>query len=374
MKNSFKLITVLGIPIEINISWFVILGLVIFTLAKGYFPLQIPNLTLTQYWLMGFIAALLLFVCLVLHELSHAVVAKLNNLPIAGITLFVFGGVAHMECEPDSPTVEFRMAIAGPIMSLFLSFLFWLMSISAMRLSLAPAIWLVTDYLSFFNLAIAIFNLTPGFPLDGGRVLRAVLWHFSKNLRSATHTASVLGEGVAVIMIALGFLALITSNFISGVWFIFLGFFLLEAAQLSYKQLIVKRALTGVRVKDIMSKNVITVPSDISINDLIENYFFKFRHNCFPVISDDTILGIVTFHDAKAVEKSAWKVVSAKDIMLPINNGFITTENLQADEVLQAVARNGVGRLLVIDDNKLVGIISQTDIIKLFKFREEASK
>ena len=185
MKTSYRITTVLGIPLEINISWFIILGLVIFTLAKGYFPIQVPNLSLTTYWAMGLVTAILLFICLLLHELSHSVVAKINKLPIAGITLFVFGGVAHMVKEPQTPKVEFKMAIAGPIMSILLSLIFWIASIVAMHFDLPQVVWIITDYLSFFNLAVAIFNMMPGFPLDGGRILRAVIWHFTKNLKKA---------------------------------------------------------------------------------------------------------------------------------------------------------------------------------------------
>ncbi len=371
MKNSFKIVTILGIPIEINISWFIILGLVIFTLAKGYFPFQIPNLPLIAYWVMGLVTAVLLFVCLILHELSHSVVARLNKLPISGITLFVFGGVAHMEKEPQSPMVELKMAIAGPAMSLLLALFFWILSITAMRFALPHAAWLITDYLSFFNTAIAIFNLIPGFPLDGGRVLRAILWLLSKNLKKATRIASTLGEFFAALLIAAGFLALITANFVSGVWFIFIGFFLLEAAQMSYHQLLMRRTLSGVKIKDIMSKNVISIRDNPAVSNLIEDYLFRYRHNCFPVIEDDSLIGIITFHDAKETPKNEWSTTHAKDIMIPINSSLLISGDHYVEEALPQLAHNGLQRLLVIEDGKLVGIVTQKDIMKLFQFRSE---
>ena len=374
MKTSYRITTVLGIPLEINISWFIILGLVIFTLAKGYFPIQVPNLSLTTYWAMGLVTAILLFICLLLHELSHSVVAKINKLPIAGITLFVFGGVAHMVKEPQTPKVEFKMAIAGPIMSILLSLIFWIASIVAMHFDLPQVVWIITDYLSFFNLAVAIFNMMPGFPLDGGRILRAVIWHFTKNLKKATRIASVFGEGFAILLMSLGILGLITSNFVSGVWFIFLGFFLLEAAQMSYRQLVIKKAFSGLKVKDIMSKNIISVPDNISIRDLIDEYFFRYKHSCFPIIKDDSLLGIVNFHDVKGTSKEHWAHKTSVEIMIPINENIIIAENSPVEEAFQQLAQNGIGRLLVIRGDKLVGILSQSDIVKLFKVKLEADK
>ncbi|MBI5701627.1 site-2 protease family protein [Candidatus Saganbacteria bacterium] len=326
------------------------------------------------YLLMGIVSALLLFICLILHELSHSVVARTNELPIAGITLFVFGGVAHMEKEPQSPKVEFKMAIAGPLMSIALSLFFLLLSYVFKFLSFVPVAIAITDYLSFFNIAIAIFNIVPAFPLDGGRVFRAVLWHFLKSQKKATRIAAGLGKIFASLLMGLGFLGLITGSIVSGVWFIFLGFFLLEAADLSYRSLVMKRAFSGIKVKDIMSANVISVPSGISIKNLIDTYFFKYRHNCFPVIKDGALLGIVTFHDTKDVPKEEWDNKTVNDILIKLESNMIINEEKAIEEALTELAHNDIGRLLVVEDEKLVGIISHKDIIRLFKYKEEADR
>jgi len=371
MKNSFKLATILGIPIEVNVSWFIILGLVVLTLAKGYFPLQMPNLSVQAYWIMGFVAALLLFASLGLHELAHSVVARANKLPISGITLFIFGGVAHMEKEPSSPIVEFRMAIAGPIMSLMLALFFWISSLFAVYFSLNPVIWITTDYLSFLNFAIAVFNLIPGFPLDGGRVLRSIIWFFSKDLKKATQIASFFGKTFSLFLMGIGFANLITGNLISGIWLIFMGLFLLEAAEVSYRQMIMKKVLGNLKASDIMSKNVITVPYDIKVSELIEKFFFRFRHNCFPVIKDDTIVGLVTFHDTKEVNKNLWSEKTAEEVAIPLTEDLVTKTKKHVIDLLPQLAHNKIGRALVIEEKSLVGIVSQKDIMKIFKFRTE---
>lgn len=369
MKTSFKAGTVLGIPLEINASWLIILSLVVFSLARGYFPLQNPGLPSAVYWIIGIITALILFACLLLHELSHSVVAKRNKLPISGITLFVFGGVAHMTKEPQSPAVEFKMAIAGPIMSILLSVIFWILSGTAIALNLNPIIFAITDYLSFFNLAVAIFNLVPAFPLDGGRVLRAAVWQFTKDLKKATRIASFFGQAFAFVLLSLGIFAFSTGNFISGVWFVFLGFFLLEAAQMSYRQMAIKNAFTGYRVSDIMSKDIVSIPENISIRDLIDNYFFKFRHSIFPIIKDDQLLGIAVFHDVKETEKEHWGTKTSAEIMVPISPELIINQRASIEAALEKLAHNGIGRLLVVENDKLVGILSQSDIVKLFRKR-----
>ncbi len=366
MKNSFKITTILGIPIEINVSWFIILGLIIYSLAEGYFPYVLPGLNQLFYWTMGFTSSLLLFICLLLHELSHSIVAKRNKLPIAGITLFVFGGVAHMEKEPTSPIVEFKMAVAGPLVSLFLAVTFFVIS----RLfQTSPIIWAISNYLFIINSVIVVFNMVPGFPLDGGRILRAGLWFFLKDLRKATKIASIFGKTFAAVLIGLGVLSLLSGNILSGIWFAFIGLFLFEAAEASYRQLLLKKIFSKTRVKDVMSKNVIWTAGDENIENIFNNYILKFRHSAFPVVKDDILLGILTFHDLKEVPKEEWNNKTAEDICIPINERFIISPNAHITTALSRIAGSGIGRLLVIEKKKIVGIISQKDIIRLFEIK-----
>ncbi|MFC1511218.1 site-2 protease family protein [Candidatus Margulisiibacteriota bacterium] len=374
MRKSFKLITLFDIPIEINFTWFIILGLVIFTLARGYFPFTNPELTPATHWLMAFLAAFLLFASLLAHELSHSLVAVKHQLPIHGITLFIFGGVAHMEKEPSSPKVEFWMAIAGPAMSFSLAAMFFLLSQFIYRLGLPTAFSSITNYVFILNVVVGVFNLIPGFPLDGGRVLRAVLWHFYKDLKKATAIASSLGKLFAFILIGFGFLNLFSGSFISGIWFIFIGLFLQEAAEVSYRQVLMRKMLSGVKVEALMTKDVITVPASITLDKLVDNYFFKFRHASFPVMEDDAILGLVTLHDIKEVAKFKWNQTPAREIMIPISHHLVITEQADAMDAMAKLANNGIHRALVIKDTKLIGILSQKDIMRLFEFKAEVEK
>lgn len=371
MRRSFKLFTLFDIPIEINISWFIILSLIVFTLARGYFPYTNPELSATSHWLMALIAAILLFASLLAHEMSHSLVAIKHQLPIHGITLFIFGGVAQLEKEPTSPSIEFKMAIAGPIMSFSLSFLFYGLTLAFYKLGFPSPLLAITNYLFMLNLVVGIFNLIPGFPLDGGRVLRSILWAWFKDLRRATAIASGIGKTFAFILIAFGLFNLFGGAFISGIWFIFIGLFLQEAADSSYRQVAMKKLLSGTKVESMMTKNVITVPAEITLDKLVDDYFFKYRHATFPIMADDSILGLVTLHDVKEVNKDKWPTTKAQDIMIPLIHDFVIDARADVMEAMPILARNGLGRALIIENKKLIGILSQKDIMQLFKFKSQ---
>ena len=370
MKKSFRLGKIIGIPIEINYTWFIIFGLITWTLATGYFPYILPRYSVITYWIMAVIAAILLFVSLLLHELSHSFVAIKSKLPIKGITLFIFGGVAHMEKEPSDPKTEFRMAIAGPLCSFALAAIFWIITNLLSNLNIAPPVVAITKYLFILNGIVAVFNLIPGFPLDGGRILRAGLWSYLKDIKRATRIARNFGKVFAYLLMFIGLFEIFRFGaLISGFWLIFIGFFLLEAAEMSYQQVVMKTTLTGIHVKDIMSKNVITVAADITLHDLVEQYFFKFRFHSFPVISDDTLLGLVTLHDVKEIPREKWVTEKAKEAMIPVEESLIISQGAEVTEALSKMAKSGIGRLLVIEDSKLIGILSQRDIMSLFEFK-----
>ncbi len=371
MRKTFKLTTIFNIPIEINLSWFIIVGLVTFTLARGYFPYTNPHLSYGMYWFMALIAALLLFASLLAHELSHSLVARHYKIPIRSITLFVFGGVAQMEKEPASPGVEFKMAIAGPIMSFFLAFIFYSLSSVLSNLNMSGELISITSYLYIINLVVGIFNLIPGFPLDGGRVLRAALWSFFKDIRKATAIATTFGKIFAFTLMALGFLSLFTGALISGIWLIFIGLFLQESADLSYRQLVMKKMLSGTKVEQIMTKNIITIPGNLTLDHLVNEYFFRFRHSIFPIIEHDAVAGIITFHSIKEVPRDKWKETKAEDIMVPLTKKFTVDKDIDITHALTKLANNGIGRLLVIEKDKLIGLVSQRDIMRLFEFKAE---
>ncbi|OGB90364.1 hypothetical protein A2625_05640 [candidate division WOR-1 bacterium RIFCSPHIGHO2_01_FULL_53_15] len=367
--RSFKLVTLFNIPVEINYSWFIILGLVIFSLARGYFPATDPELPEAAHWLMAALAAILLFASLLAHEFSHSLVAMRNNLPIHGITLFVFGGVAHLSKEPASPAVEFKMAAAGPAMSFFLAAIFFGLTQTLYGFGLPGYILSIFNYLFILNLAVGVFNLIPGFPLDGGRLLRAALWHFFRDIKRATRLASLFGKTFAFILIAYGLLNLFAGSLITGLWFIFIGLFLQEAADTSYQQIVMKKALTGVRVESVMTRSVVTVPSEITIDKLVDEYFFRFRYTSFPVVKDDALLGLITLHAVKEIEKERWPRVAAAEIMVPLSEKIVVSKDLDVIDALAKMASIGSGRLLVAEDHKLIGILTQRDVIRLFELK-----
>jgi Zn-dependent protease len=371
MNRSIHLVTIFDIPIEINYTWFVVFFLVTWTLAQNYFPVALPHYPVIAYWIISILAALLFFISLLAHELSHSIVAMNNHLPINGITLFIFGGVARMSREPQTPKVEFIMAAAGPLCSFSLSFAFYVLTQLFYNLRFPMAIVATTDYLSVINLLVGIFNLIPGFPLDGGRILRSALWSLTGDIKRATEIASAFGKIFAYFLMGAGFLYLFYGAILSGIWLIFIGFFLQEAAATSYQQVAMKQLLSGAKVQDIMSKNIITVDENISLLSLVDDYFFKYRYTSFPVLSEDeNIKGLITIHAVKDVHRNMWASTKIKDAMVPLVQNFVVQPNKDVFEALTQMASNGVGRLLVIHNGKLIGIISQRDVIRLFEVKE----
>jgi len=369
MRKSVHVGTVYGINININYTWLIIFGLVVWTLAVGYFPHVSPGLAGPSYWIMAVVSALLLFGSLLLHELSHSVVAVKHNLPIRGITLFVFGGIAHMEKEPPDPGTEFKMAIAGPICSLVLAAFFWGLTVLLANISVSDAVLAVTSYLYMLNIIVAVFNLFPGFPLDGGRVLRAGLWNHYKDLKKATRIASKFGKGFAYILMGFGILNLFATSFITGIWFIFIGLFLLEAADQSYKQVEMKKALAGIHVRDIMTRNVITVQAEVTLDKLVDDHFFKYRFTSFPVISDDMLVGLLTLHDVKEIPREKWARTPAVQAMIKLSDAILISPSAEVMAALAKMVGSGIGRLIVVEDHKVIGILSQRDIMRLFEVR-----
>lgn len=372
MNRSIHLITIRGIPIEINYSWFIVFLLVTWTLAQGYFPNVLPYEPVYVYWMVSIVASLFFFASLLAHELSHSIVAEKNNLPINGITLFIFGGIAHMSKEPENPAVEFKMAAAGPLCSFLLSLIFFALTKVLFLLKFPMALVVASEYLSFINLAVGIFNLIPGFPLDGGRILRSALWSLYGDINKATQIASSFGKAFAYFLMFMGFLYLFYGLVLSGLWFIFIGFFLREAASKSYEQLACQKCLVGVKVRDMMALNVITVSQNISLLSLVDDYIFRFRFTSFPVLSDEgEVKGLVTIHAVKDIPRDKWASTLVKDVMIPIRSDLVISPSREIFAALTKMAGNGVGRLIVTLEGKLVGIISQRDVMRLFEVKED---
>ncbi|MFA5103815.1 MAG: site-2 protease family protein [Candidatus Margulisiibacteriota bacterium] len=369
MKQSLQVARIFGIPIEINYSWIVIFILITWSLASGYYPLFLPSRQEYVYWLAAGISAILLFVSLLLHELSHSLVAIRNGIPIKKISLFIFGGVAQMEKEPDTSVIELKIAIAGPACSLFIALICLAAFVVLNRTNAHPMVTSMVFYIAIVNMSIVVFNSIPGFPLDGGRILRAMIWKFNNNLKTATRIATYLGRFFSYAIMLAGLFFLSQKEYLSGIWLLVLGLFLHEAAEMSYQQLILKKALVGVQVKEIMSEDVISVPPDLSLDKLVNDYFFKHRHMGFPVVDNGLLKGIVTLHSVKEFPRDQWSSTSVFQALTPVRQDLVVCPESDCLEALLQVTKSGLGRLLVVDHGRLVGIITQRGLVRFFEIK-----
>lgn len=371
IKNSIVIGKIRGIEIEINISWLVIFGLITFMLATNYFPQTYPNWTTALTWGVSLIISLLFFSSLLAHELSHSIVSKNLGLDVKKISLFILGGIAQIEKEPEKASDEFKIAIAGPAMSVFLFLVFGALARIFTNLNLSEVLIAPTLYLSQVNLIVAIFNMIPAFPLDGGRVLRSIIWHFKGDVRVATKVASFLGIVFAYMLIFLGVLGILSGNTINGVWLIFIGWFLNQQSKGSYQSMVISNIFEGVKLREIMTKEVISVPSDILVERVIEDYFYKHNFVSFPVVEGRVVRGIITLDRLKTITKEERRVKCAEDILIPISENLRVSESDSVSSAMEKIFSNNVGRVLVMNEHELVGIVSRSDILKYIKINGE---
>ena len=358
-----------GFQVGVDWSWLILAVLISWTLSVGLFPYYYPDLTPGTYWAMGVIAAAGLFGSIILHELAHSLVARRYHLPIRGITLFIFGGVAQMEREPDRPGVEFRVAIAGPIASFVVALACLLLARAAGAAGLGVPVVGVLAYLATINGILALFNLVPAFPLDGGRMLRAALWHWKGSLRQATRTASAIGSGFGVALIVLGVWRVLTGDFIGGMWWFLIGLFVRFAAQASYQQVLVREGLRGVPVRRIMTADPVTAPADISVQALIDDYLYRHHHKLLPVVEAGRLVGCVSIKDIKQVPREEWPATTVAAIMQPCSAATAIAPDADAMEVLTSMSRTQNSRYLVTEGERLVGVITLKDMLKFLSVK-----
>ncbi|MBZ0113246.1 MAG: site-2 protease family protein [Thermoanaerobaculia bacterium] len=367
--RRYELFKLFGIAIRVDLSWFVVLALITWSLANGWFPESHPGLEASTYLWMGLFGALGLFVSVVLHELAHALVARRYGLAINGITLFIFGGVAEMRDEPPSPKVEFRVAIVGPIASILIGAVCFL----AAGLGVLPAVaGPIVEYLATINLVLAAFNLLPAFPLDGGRVLRSVLWGWKGSLRRATRITSAIGAGFGTVLIVLGIVSLLWGQqLIGGLWWVLIGMFLRQAAQASYQQLLLRHALEGEPVSRFMATHVVAVPRSLSVRELVEKYFLEHHHKMFPVVDDGRLVGCVTTQEIKPLARDEWERQSVGAVMQKCGRDNSIEPEADAMDALGRMSRTGTSRLMVVASDELVGIVSLKDLLEFFALKVE---
>ena len=369
--KPIELFRVFGFAIRIDPSWFIVAILVTWSFTRS-FPVWAPGLTPAAYLGMGVTAAIGYFLSVVLHELSHALVARTYGMEMRGITLFIFGGVAEMPGEPPTPQAEFLVAAAGPAASFAIALIFGAGYLAANVAGSPVPVAAVFGLLGLLNATLALFNLAPAFPLDGGRMLRAVLWGWSGSLRRATRISSGIGSGFGLLLVGLGVLATVRGNLVSGLWLFLLGLFVRNAAQASYQQLLLRRALEGEPVSRFMQTDPVTVPRAICVLDLVQSYVYKHHHKMFPVVDDGgRLLGCVTTRQVRELPRDEWDrqtVGSLAERCTPENTVAADTDAMQA---LAMMSRTGASRLMVVDGDRLLGILALKDLLRFFSLKME---
>jgi Zn-dependent protease/CBS domain-containing protein len=369
--RSIKLFSLFGFKVSIDLSWIIIAVLVSWSLAAGFFPYMYHGLSVQTYWVMGVIGALGLFLSVIFHEFCHSLVARRLGLPMKGITLFIFGGVAEMGDEPPSAKVEFWMAIAGPLSSFLLAIIFYLIYVQGLAAKWTLPVNGVIRYLAYINVLLAVFNLLPAFPLDGGRVLRSILWGIWDDLRRATRVSAVIGSAFGLGLIALGIFQLIGGNFIAGLWWFLIGLFIRNAAQMSYQQLLVRNALAGEPVRRFMNANPVTAPASVTVEQLVDDYVYKYHFKMFPVVDDGKLVGCITTRQIKEVPREQWGQVTIGEIASGGTHENTISPEIDAIKALALMHQTENSRLLVVEGTKLVGILTLKDLMAFLSLKVE---
>lgn len=371
MANSIKIGRIKGIDIELNYNWIVIFLLITYMFANYYFPTYFKDWPQWVYWAEGAFIGIMLFVSVLLHELSHSLVSKHFGIAVNKISLFIFGGMAYIEKDADTPGKEFLIAIAGPLMSLFLSIIF---TVTSNVLTLSGASEMVSAplaYIGQMNIVLAVFNLFPAMPLDGGRILTAAIWKIKKDRVYAAKIASASGTFFSYALMMLGVLNILSGNVLNGVWLIMIGVFIGQSSQASYQNSVFEKLFAGVLVRDIMTSPVITVDIGTPASKLLKDFFFHYKHPFFPVKRGNEIVGIIMLKALKAVREEDMDRITAEQLFQPLEGSFIITPDETAEDALRRLASNQLGRFIVMDEHGIAGILSKTDLIKYISIYNE---
>jgi Zn-dependent protease/CBS domain-containing protein len=364
--GGFNLGKLFGIQVRLHYTWFIIFFLVTFSLV-------IPNWTQPLSWLIGIITSLLLFASVLAHELAHSLVGRVNGIPVKSITLFIFGGVAQMGKEATKATSELKMAAAGPACSLVIGALFGL--IWFFTNDIASSVAEMAGWLAFINVALAAFNLIPGFPMDGGRVFRALMWRFSGNYQRSTQIATRMGQGVAYAFILGGILIVFLQPFglswLSGLWIAFIGWFLQGAASTSYRQMQWREALHGLTASQMMTTDYLTVPPDITIKELVQEYVMPRGHHLFLVTEGEKLKGILTLQNIKSVPRQKWDMTRLEKIMVPASRLKVASPEQDGLSVAEEMDENEINQMPVASRGRLMGLVTRDNLMRFLRTRAE---
>ena len=368
-RNTFRLGRIFGIEIGLDWTWFIVFTLITWTLSTHYFPMNYSGWSLGLYWLLGLSTSLLFFGSVLAHELSHSLVARSFGTSVRAITLFIFGGVAHIAEEPKRPRDEFWMSLAGPGMSLALAFLFGVIWLSTRAIS--EPLGALAFWLGWINLVIAGFNLIPGFPLDGGRVFRSIIWGITGDLRRATRVASFAGRVVGYLFILGGILLIFRGLWINGIWIAFIGWFLESAAASSYRQVALRDELAGYTVQEVMMVDCPRVAADLTLEEVVQDYVLRSGRRCFPVSDGERILGYVTLDAIKEVPREKWGTTTVNQVKLSFNQVKAADPSMGLFTVLELLSSEGKAQLPVLEGSKFLGMITRDNVVALARARGE---
>lgn len=388
MRSGIHVGRIFGINIHIDWSWIFIFLLVTWQLAAAVFPTLHPDWDLGLTLIVSLAASLLFFASVLAHELAHSLVAKARGLPVRRITLFIFGGVSNIEREPPSPGTEFLVAIVGPLTSLALGALFWFFGmrgaagigfpLTPQQLSQLDPISTLLLWLGPINILLGIFNMIPGFPLDGGRVLRSILWGLTNNLRRATRWASWVGQAVAWLFIVAGIsmafgveIPILGSGLIGGLWLAFIGWFLNNAAVQSYQQVVIEDVLEGVPVSRLMRADAPTVPPAVSISQFVDEYLMGTDERAFPVLDQDRLVGLVCLEDVRKVPRPNWDSTLVNEIMTPADQLDVVAPREDATDALRKLSGRDVSQVPVVQGGRLVGMLRRRDILRWLQLNSD---
>jgi len=366
---NIRVIRVFGIDIKIDASWAIIATFIAWALAQGVFPELYEGLSQSAYWWMALAAIIGLGVSIILHELAHSLVAKALGLPLKSITLFIFGGVAELEAEPKKPAAEFAMAIAGPLMSVVLALVFGRLGATAGNIAAFTPLASVFQYLSMINWVLAIFNMLPALPLDGGRVFRALAWRVTGDLKKATRMAAKLGVTIASVIMGLGLIWMLMGQFAAGLWWILIGLFIRSAASSAVYQGMMQRLFRGATVREYMGRHPIAVTPDISIRALVEDFIYEHHFDLFPVIRDGKLVGAVGLKEAKTAPRNRWGATTVSDVMTPVSADNTVEADEDAMAALMKMHKTKASRLIVVDHGRLAGVIVLKDLLDLLSLK-----
>jgi Zn-dependent protease/CBS domain-containing protein len=369
--KKIKLFKLLGFEVNIDWSWIIIAILVIWSLSEGLFPYYIKDLSSRTYWIMGILGGLGLFLSIIVHEFAHSLVARRYGLPMKGITLFLFGGVAEMSDEPANAKTEFRMAVIGPVSSILIGLVCYGILILGRGGGWPQAVTGVIGYLSLINFILAAFNLLPAFPLDGGRVLRSILWSAKGDIRWATRISSRIGSGFGIVLILLAIFQLFSGNFIGAMWWFLIGLFLRNAASMSYKQLFIRKGLEGEKVSRFMNSNPVTIGPKLTIEELVNEYIYKYHYKLFPVVESGRLVGCITTREVKQFPRNQWSRHQVSEAAQPCSEANTIEYDADAMKALTLMNQTGSSRLMVLKDGRLAGILSLKDMLEFLSLKIE---